>query len=76
MNFNLLAINNNCQSVIINAQPFSLGGKIAQLHHLGATRFRMDFIWRDYAPTIVQQIWKELRQDHEIPNTWTANMLR
>ena len=73
---NLLAINNNCQSVIINAQPFSLGGKIAQLHHLGATRFRMDFIWRDYAPTIVQQIWKELRQDHEIPNTWTANMLR
>ena len=26
---NLLAINNNCQSVIINAQPFSLGGKIA-----------------------------------------------
>ena len=73
---NLLAINNNCQSIIINAKPFSLGGKIAQLHHLGATRFRADFIWRDYAPTIVQQIWKELRQDHEIPNSWSANMLR
>ena len=73
---NLLAINNNCQSVVVNALPFSLGGKIAQLHHLGATRFRADFIWRDYAPTTVQQTWRELHQDHEIPNTWFANMFR
>ncbi|MCR4575445.1 MAG: U32 family peptidase [Lentisphaeria bacterium] len=72
---NLLAINNNCQSVIINAQPFCLGGKIVQLHHLGVTHFRADFIWRDYAPKNVLQIWNDLMQDREIPDTWMASML-
>ncbi|NLF94962.1 MAG: U32 family peptidase [Oligosphaeraceae bacterium] len=73
-NERLLAINNNCQSVYINEQPFNLSGKLAQLQQLGAQSFRADFIWRNYAPAQVKQIWCDLQEDRQNHTAWTANL--
>ena len=72
----LIAINNNCQTVVINSQPLDLAGHLGELRQLGARHFRADFIWRDYAPITVRDTWRRLRQDTPAPNAWTANFFR
>lgn len=72
----LIAINNNCQTVVINSQPLDLAGHLGELRQLGARHFRADFIWRDYAPIAVRDTWRRLRQDAPAPNAWTANFFR
>ena len=47
-----------------------------ELKRMGARRFRADFIWRDYAPTTVLRTWRDLRQDREVADSWTASMFR
>lgn len=72
----LLAINDRCRSVVLNADPFSLSGHLAELRTAGARRFRVDFLWRDYSPTEAQYIWSELRANHTLPGTHSGNYLR
>jgi len=70
----LLAINRHCQTVYLNEQPFCLGGHLAQLQQQGARYFRADFLWRNYAPTQVKQIWDNLMRDKPSPDAWIANL--
>jgi collagenase-like PrtC family protease len=73
-NERLLAINNQCQTVLIHDQPFHLGGHIQELLDAGATNFRADFIWRQYSPVQVRSIWNNLLNDIPISNPWTAKL--
>ncbi len=70
----LLAINWHCQTVYLNEQSFCLGGRLAQLQQHGARFFRADFLWRNYAPTQVKQIWDDLMRDKLSPDAWNANL--
>ncbi len=70
----LLAINRHCQSVYLNEKPFCLGGHLAQLQQRGARFLRADFLWRNYAPTQIKQIWDDLLRDKEVPEAWHANL--
>ena len=70
----LLAINRHCQTVYLNEQPFCLGGHLAELQQQGARFFRADFLWRNYAPTQVKQIWDDLMRDKRTPDAWNANL--
>jgi putative protease len=72
----LIAINDNCQSVIISERPFDLSGHLQELRRHGASRFRADFLWRDYAPTQVMAIWRKLHDDDSDAQAWTANLFR
>ncbi|NLG14075.1 MAG: U32 family peptidase [Lentisphaerae bacterium] len=58
-NDNLIAINNNCQSVIINGEPFNRIQDAGELIGEGARHFRVDFIWKDYNPTDVRRIARQ-----------------
>lgn len=73
-NERLLAINNDCQTVYINEQPFNLAGKLAKLQQQGVQHFRADFLWRNYAPAQVKAIWDSLQADQPSPQAWTANL--
>ncbi|MBP5638073.1 MAG: U32 family peptidase, partial [Victivallales bacterium] len=75
-NENLLAINNNCQTVLLNQQPFNLSGHIGELKRLGARKFRADFCWLNYAPTAVYECWNNLQHDIPLRDAWTANLFR
>lgn len=72
----LVAINDHCQSVIISERPLDLSGHLHELRRQGAGRFRADFLWRDYAPTAVLDIWRKLQLDEADSNAWTANLFR
>ena len=74
-NERLLAINNQCQTVLIHDRPFHLGGHIRELLDAGATNFRADFIWRQYTPVQVRSIWNKLLEDTPMEAPWTAHLL-
>jgi putative protease len=58
----LLVINDWCRSVFINQTPFCLAKQFADLRSLGARQFRIDFIWRPYAPAEAVALWRRLCQ--------------
>jgi putative protease len=58
----LLVINDRCRSVFINQAPFCLARHFSELRGLGARRFRIDFIWRAYAPEETAALWRRLCQ--------------
>lgn len=72
----LIAVNNNCQTVILNQRPLNLSGHLHELRSLGARRFRADFCWLNLAPVAVRDAWRSLRHDIPAPDAWTANLFR
>lgn len=73
-NDRLTAINRNCQSVYLNEQALNLSGNIAKLKQLNARRFRADFMWKNYAPSKVKEVWQQLIEDKVQADNWTANL--
>ncbi len=57
----LLAINDNCQSVYINAHPLERNNSRHAFIRNGARFLRTDFIWRDWSPAAVKAAWEEMR---------------
>jgi U32 family peptidase len=72
----LLAINDNCRTVVLNARPLSLSGHLRALRAAGGRRFRVDFLWRDYDPATAQGLWQSIRADQRLPNTHPGNLDR
>jgi U32 family peptidase len=57
----LLVINDNCQSVYINAHPLERNNSRHAFIRNGARFLRTDFIWRDWSPAAVKAAWEEMR---------------
>lgn len=72
----LIAVNNFCNTVIINERPLDLSNHLKELKSAGAKNFRADFVWRDYSPVTVRDIWRRLQQGGKSTDAWTANFLR
>ena len=52
----LLAVNDNCQSVYLSEAPLDRRQNWRSLQQAGSSVFRLDFLWRDYAPIAVQRL--------------------
>jgi len=52
----LQVVNDNCQSVYLAESPLDRRQEWRDLYQAGARIFRLDFLWRDYAPVAVQRI--------------------
>jgi len=72
----LLALNDHCQTVVLNAEPLCWSHHVPELVALGARRLRAEFVWRPYAPDEVASLWSRLRRGERIAGTHEANWER
>ncbi|MFA7157830.1 MAG: U32 family peptidase [Kiritimatiellia bacterium] len=57
-----------CRSVVLNARPFCLAGRLEELAEAGALNLRADFIYRKYSEKELLDTWRKLRSgDAKIP---------
>ncbi|MGC4113214.1 MAG: U32 family peptidase [Myxococcales bacterium] len=57
----VLAINDRCRTWVVNANPFSLAGRLEALRQAGARSLRADFIHRQYSEAEVCSLFRRLR---------------
>ena len=50
-----------CRSVVLNARPFCLAGRMEELAEAGALNFRADFTSRKYSGSELLNVWRNLR---------------
>jgi hypothetical protein len=72
----LLALNDHCQTVILNAEPLCWSQRVPELVAMGARRLRAEFVWRRYEPTEIAGIWSRVRRGEPIEATHEANWER
>jgi putative protease len=72
----LLALNDRCQTAVLNAEPLCWAHRVPELVAMGARRFRAEFIWRAYDPGEVARLWSRVRQGERIGGTHEANWER
>jgi hypothetical protein len=70
------AINDRCRSVVVNAAPFCIVGRLDALVAAGVRHLRADFIWRAYAPEELRDRWRELRAGRPPGRFHEAGILR
>ncbi|MBQ6471819.1 MAG: U32 family peptidase [Victivallales bacterium] len=58
----LIAVNDRCTTVLLNHEPLDVGLSLKHLMQCGARHFRCDFLWNDYAPTLVHRTYLRLRE--------------
>ncbi|MBO7741441.1 MAG: DUF3656 domain-containing protein, partial [Victivallales bacterium] len=56
----LIAVNNNCQSVFINERTMDRSAMSGMFVRAGAGYLRADFIWREWTPAAIRQVWDKL----------------
>ena len=71
-----LAVDRWCRSIILSEQAYSLSQRVRELEKLGAHRFRLDFIYRPYAPEQIQAICEQVMNAEAIPGTHEGNWQR
>ncbi len=59
----LLAVNDDCMSVILGASPLDLTWHMPDFLRAGIRRFRAEFLWRDHAPTEVRAAWRRMLEN-------------
>ncbi|MBX3460492.1 MAG: U32 family peptidase [Planctomycetes bacterium] len=71
-----VARDNWCQTIIFSEQPYSISAHIRELEKIGAHRFRIDFIHREYTPRQIQDICEHAMNARPIPGTHEGNWAR
>lgn len=71
-----LAVDNWCQTIILSEKAYSLSERVSELQEIGAHRFRIDFIHRNYAPEQIQSICEHAMNAKPIPATHEGNWHR
>jgi len=72
----VLAIQDDCRTVVVGERPFCLADRLAVLHDMGASRVRADFIWRPYTAAEVHSLWQRLRAGGDGVAGHPGNFLR
>lgn len=66
------ALERHCRTIVIHDRPFCLVSRVPVLRRAGAVWLRADFVWRDYAPDTVREVWRCLRAGRSVPGTHEA----
>jgi len=61
-NEKLIAQNHNCETIYYAEAPMNKTHLLNAFHTAGGRLFRLDFIWREYTPVQIHEIWSELNQ--------------
>jgi hypothetical protein len=72
----VVAIQDNCRTIVVNEAPFCLADRLAELLKMGARNLRVDFIWQTYTPEEVRDLWRQIRSGRTPPPGHTANFTR
>ena len=56
-----IAVNNNCNSIIVNNEPLDYAFLIPELRKAGACRFRIELLWLDYSANQIMQLIDSIR---------------
>jgi hypothetical protein len=70
------ALDYHCRTIVLNDGPFCLSTRLSQLADAGAVCLRADFIYRNYDPLQVRDIWRAVRAGEAIPGGHAANFDR
>lgn len=71
-----LAVDRWCRSIILSEQAFSWSARVRELEKMGAHRFRLDFVNRNYEPQQIQQICEQVMNAQPVPATHEGNWAR
>lgn len=71
---NLLMINENCRTIVINQKPFCFSNLQKHLPDHGTRR--LDFLHRPYTPEDIHSIFRNLRDNQPIPYAHQGNLTR
>ncbi len=66
------ALDYHCRTIVLNQEPYCLSSRLAELRKAGVSAVRADFIYRTYAPKIVRERWRLMRQGKAIRGTQAA----
>jgi len=69
----VVAIQDNCRTIVVNEVPFCLADRLVELRKMGARNLRVDFIWQTYTPEEVRDLWRQIRSGRTPPPGHTAN---
>lgn len=72
----VLAIPDNCRTVVVNELPFCLADRVKDLQAMGMRNARVDFIWQTYTPEEARDVWRQIRSGRTPPRGHTANFTR
>jgi putative protease len=67
------ALDYHCRTIVLNEGPFCLSTRLSQLADAGAVALRVDFIYRNYEPGRVRDLWRAVRAGKAVPGGHAAN---
>jgi putative protease len=67
------AFNWNCRTVALNRKAYCIAASLEALRQAGARHLRADFVYRNYRPDVVPEIWRLVRAGKRPTATQTAN---
>jgi putative protease len=70
------ALDYHCRTIVLNREPFCLAARLDDLANAGARLLRADFIYRQYSPQEVRDVWRAVRAGKNALNGQAANFDR
>jgi len=70
------ALDYHCRTIVLNQGPFCLAARLKELAAAGAVSLRADFIYRDYEPRQVRDLWRAVRAGRPVASGHAANFDR
>jgi putative protease len=70
------ALDYHCRTIVLNQGPFCLSTRLKPLSQAGAVLLRADFIYRNYAPEEVRNLWRAIRAGNPVTDGHAANFDR
>jgi putative protease len=71
-----LAVDRWCRSIILNDKAFSWGQRVRDLEKMGAHRFRLDFVYRNYTPEQIKLVCEQVMNSEAVASTHEGNWTR
>jgi hypothetical protein len=70
------ALDYHCRTIVLNQGPFCLSPHLDELREAGASRLRVDFVYRKYAAEEAARRWRDVRAGRPVPGGHAANFHR
>lgn len=72
----LIAMDNECKTIVIHEKPFSLIHYIPKFLEAGQTHFRVDLCYKDYTPDMIHTLFSKIQNTSKIKDSLIGNFER